>query len=266
MNKIVLHALSILIFSVTHAQGVWTQKADYGGLPRAFGAGFSIGDMGYIGSGANQKDFWEWNSLTDTWTQIADFGGVLRRDATGFSVGNKGYIGTGTSGGWPNYFYYNDLWEWDQSTNSWSKMSDLPAKGRFSSFGFTISNKGYIGTGKDSLGYLLNDFWEFDPANDVWMQKADFGGGGRFFAIGFGVAGKGFAGLGYNGFSKMKDFWMYDTLTNTWAKITDFPGGERTQAVAFSIEDTGYVGLGWNESTPTIFYKNFCLQFLIFQD
>src|SRR5207245_4964031 len=94
----------------------WTQKADFGGLPRQHAAGFSIGTKGYIGTGdthiddtGDTKDFWEYDPVTDTWTRKANFG-TARGSAVGFSIGSKGYIGTGSEN---NITLYNDFWEYD---------------------------------------------------------------------------------------------------------------------------------------------------------
>jgi len=72
--------------------------------------GFSIGNKGYIGTGIGgnlNKDFWEWNKLSDQWKEIANFEGKARASAIGFSIGNKGYIVTGGTGG----TVFKDFWE-----------------------------------------------------------------------------------------------------------------------------------------------------------
>ncbi|MGZ4159118.1 MAG: T9SS type A sorting domain-containing protein, partial [Bacteroidia bacterium] len=40
---------------------VWTQKADFAGLERKHAVAFSIGSKGYMGTGMNYKDFWEYD-------------------------------------------------------------------------------------------------------------------------------------------------------------------------------------------------------------
>jgi hypothetical protein len=43
--------------------------------------------------------------------------------------------------------------------------------------GFSIGNKGYLGTGLDhDYPSYKKDFWEYDPVANAWTQKADFGG------------------------------------------------------------------------------------------
>jgi len=147
------------------ALNTWTQKADFGGGERWDAVGFSIGDKGYIGTGlygpSHYKDFWEYNPALNTWTQKADFGGGERCSAVGFSIGNKGYIGTG------KYIYtstssthYKDFWEYDPALNTWTQKSDFGGGERWDAVGFSIGDKGYIGTGGSSVE---KDFWEYNP-------------------------------------------------------------------------------------------------------
>ena len=103
--------LSILIslfafIQAVQAQNTWLQKAYYPGTGVFRTSGFSIGNYGYIGTGAAPYtvDFWAYDPTNDTWTQKADFGGPTRYDAIGLSIGNKGYIGTGCLKGFNGIF------------------------------------------------------------------------------------------------------------------------------------------------------------------
>jgi hypothetical protein len=119
------------------------------------------------------------------------------------------------------YVGVNDFWEYDPTSNIWTKKADFNRLKAFA-VGFSINGKGYIGTGvsdtvsQDGNG-ATKDFWEYDPAADTWTQKADFGGGTRFWATGFSIGSKGYIGTGeafysqYTGVSgPKKDFWEYD--------------------------------------------------------
>lgn len=101
----------------------WTQKADFAGQKRICPCSFSIGKVGYMGTGQDTtgscnttKDFWSYDMDSDTWTQIPDLTGEIREGAVGFSIGNlKGYVATGhTYPGSPTF--EKDLWEYDPST------------------------------------------------------------------------------------------------------------------------------------------------------
>ena len=234
----------------------WTQKADLGlstpngPMQRFGGVSFSIDSKGYFGTGTYQsyeKDFWEYDSATDTWTQKADFGGSARQNAAGFSVNGKGYIGTGYDGS-----FKKDFWEYNPSTNAWTQKADFGGVQRAEAVGFSINGKGYLGTG-DS-GSARKDFWEYDPNTDRWTQKADYAEE-RYQAVGFSMGGKGYIGTGRIGFTYKNDFWEYNPTTNTWTKKADFAGGGRRNAVGLSINGKGYIGTGSDGSYKNDFWE-----------
>jgi len=232
------------------ATDVWTQKADFGGAARSDAVGFSIDTKGYIGTGGTAfvcfKDFWEWDQTTNIWTQRMDFQGDARIFAVGFSIGSKGYIGTGCNISSSNVTnYLNDFWEWDQTTNKWTQKAYFSGGPRDNAVGFSIGNKGYIGTGND--GYFssyLNDFWEWDQAADNWTPKASFGGGARIAAVGFSIGCKGYIGTGISRLGFFKDFWEWDPGTNKWNQQADLISTSNNSAVGFSIGNSGYIGTG----------------------
>ena len=153
--------------------------------------------------------------------------------------------------------------------DTWTQKTDLGGSGRYSSAGFSIGSKGYIGTGVinnnnyNNCGcfsngssitciscymetYDLADFWEYDSTSDTWTQKADFGGGTRDFAVGFSIGGKGYMGTGEGELYPYykNDFWEYDPASNTWTQKADFGGAARGEATGFSIGGKGYIGTG----------------------
>jgi uncharacterized protein (TIGR02145 family) len=235
----------------------WTQKANFGGSPRFWAIGFSIGTKGYIGTGFNNNgcfnDFWEYDTATNAWTQKANFGGSPRYMAVGFNIGAKGYIGTGYTCASQST---NDFWEFDPTTNIWTQKANFGGTSRHSAVGFSIGDKGYIGTGVNSSFITMNDFWEFDPNNNSWIQKANFGGIARVLAVGFSIGDKGYIGIGKDQNSNFyNDFWEYNTSTDSWTQKTNFGGASRGYAVGFAIGPNGYIGTGWNEGPS--FFKDF---------
>jgi N-acetylneuraminic acid mutarotase len=253
---------TILLFAIllaaglttSRAQDTWTQKADFGGHVRYYAVGFSIGSKGYIGTGydagcCDLNDLWEYDPATDVWIQKADFGGAARNRAAGFSIGTKGYIGTGFDEESP-YSQRNDFWEYDPATNTWTQKADFGGTARSSAVGFSIANKGYIGTGFD-VDSPRNDFWEYDPDIDTWIQKADFGGTARYAAVGFSIGTKGYIGTGSN-YDYKNDFWEYDPATDTWTQRSNFGGTARFSAVGFFIDNKGYIGQGQIQDYPQL--------------
>lgn len=240
----------------------WTQKADFAGNYRSNAVAFSIGSKGYLGTGNNgngyaTKDFWEYDPSINVWTQKADFGGAARYSAVGFSIEGKGYLGTGYSFISPKFYYFKDFWEYDPAANAWTEKADFGGTGRLSAVGFSIGQKGYIGTGND--GSYKNDFWEYNPATNIWARKADFKGTARHLAVGFSISNKGYIGTGTSGyypnFIYYKDFWEYNPVANNWTQKADFGGTGRLSAVGFSTTEKGYISTGgdysgnWNKDS-----------------
>jgi hypothetical protein len=237
-------------FDVTTSES-WTQKKGSGIYNQRGAIGFSIGDKGYYGPD-NSGGFWEYDPAINIWRQRANYPGTSHREAVSFSIGNKGYFGTGAEYSGNADVYKNDFWEYDPGTNAWTQKADFGGIGRMGALGFSIGNKGYIGTGiKNST--MLKDFWEYNPATDTWIQKTDFGGIARYYAVGFSVGSKGYIGTGRTNTLSSNDFWEYAPATDTWTQKANFGGGNRTFAVGFSIGDKGYIGTGDNGN---VVYQN----------
>src|SRR5438874_2713322 len=83
----------------------------------------------------------------NTWTQKANFGGSARFGAVGFSIGIKGYIGTGINGSCCPFNVLKDIWEYDPTTDTWTQKADFGGGLRGWAVGFSIGDKGYVGTG-----------------------------------------------------------------------------------------------------------------------
>lgn len=140
-----------------------------------------------------------------------------------------------------------------QCVDSWTQKADFGGTARFYAVGFSIGDKGYVGTGFD--GAETKDFWEYDPASDTWTQKADFGGTARYIAAGFSIGDKGYIGTGSASAGYEKDFWEYDTISNAWTQKADFGGTARRNATAFSIGDKGYIGTGYDVAYRKDFWE-----------
>src|SRR5205085_10906645 len=124
----------------------------------------------------------------------------------------------------------------DPATGVWSQKASLAQLGKTEAVGFSILNKGYVGTGRQAG--LTKDFWEYDPASNTWLQKADFGGSPREGAVGFSIGNKGYIRTGFDGATALNDFWEFDPATNSWTQKANF-FFNRYNAIGFSI---GYKG------------------------
>ncbi len=227
---------------------VWTQMADFAGGPRRDAIGFALDHKGYIGTGCSdalgfdeERDFWEYNPLTNTWIQKNDYAnGTNAGIFKAVSVASKthGYVIGGRRGNSP----IDEVWEYEPLSDTWIEKAPFPGGGRSDAMGFELHGKIYFGTGTDD-NFYRQDFWMYNPYVDTWVQKTDFPGDPRTSGIGFAAYHLGFIGLGTDGGYK-KDFWAYSDSTDTWRYINSFGGDERRGTASFSYNDAGYVCTG----------------------
>lgn len=136
--------------------------------------------------------------------------------------------------------------------NIWNKRASCGGSKRERGVSFSISSKGYIGLGQDTLNLMLNDFWEYDPATNSWTQKANFPGQARRDAAAFSIGTKGYVGTGMNNAdaflgTPLSDFWEYSPATNTWTSKAPFPGNSGMgtyYSTGFSLLGKGYFFCG----------------------
>ncbi len=258
MKKVLLLCsmfLSLNLFS----QGYWTQKADFGGTPKYWAVGFAINGKGYAGLGrgngfANSSDLWEYNPVTNAWIQKSSFPGGARYSSHVFVLNNRAYFCSGAywSGISGDYTPYNDVWEYNPATDTWTQKNNFPGPGRHDAFAFSYGGLGYLCFGQDDFQVTLNDLWEYNPTTDTWTQKASFPGTARSGGIQFGFGKYGYIGLGrdINAVS-LGDIWRYDCSQNTWTQMNNFPAASRTSASTFVTDFRAYAVCGYNFQTSS---------------
>ncbi|HIP36475.1 MAG TPA: T9SS type A sorting domain-containing protein [Crocinitomix sp.] len=207
------------------------------------------------------------------WTQKANFPNLARHRAASFAIGNKGYVGIGhTNGAGPN-IVFNDWWEFDPATNSWTQKADFPI-GNYGVSTFVIGNKGYMGGGNigngdfyeykpstnkwapipnppttpddetaftiNGKGYVLDDMnlYEFDPSTNNWTTKGTIPENG-WQTSSFVIDGKGYLKANNN-------LYEYKPLTDTWITRAPFPGLASSGSGAFAINNQGYIICGYD--------------------
>lgn len=243
-------------------QNNWSKLTDFpGSSPQGISLGFSVNGKGYVLPNAfiqNEnlvQEFWEFDPETNAWTKKSNPPATLiRSSACGFSIGTKLYIGTGEIYE-PVWTLYKDFWEWEQTTDTWTKKADFPGEPRAHASGFSIGDKGYMGLGGVvgmGGGPVYQDFWEYDPATDKWIRKADFPGSQQIGAVAFSAGNKGYVTAGWDIYAEStsyQDIWEWNQTENSWTMVGYFTGTPRTGAVGGSIGNWGYVIGGQNIST-----------------
>ncbi|HNW70239.1 MAG TPA: kelch repeat-containing protein [Bacteroidales bacterium] len=254
MKKTIAIFCSLFLTLNLFSQGYWTQKADFGGTPKYWAVGFAINGKGYAGLGRgsgfnNSSDLWEYNPVTNTWTQKSSFPGGARYSSHVFVINNKAYFCSGAywSGISGDYTPYNDVWEYNPATDTWTQKNNFPGPGRHDAFAFSFAGTGYLCFGQDDNQISLNDLWAYNPNTDTWTQKASFPGTARSGGIQFGFGKYGYIGLGRDSNAvSLGDVWRYDCSQNTWAQMANFPSASRTSSSTFVTDNRAYIVCGYN--------------------
>lgn len=175
----------------------------------------SLGNIGLVGCGFdgtnNTNIFYQFDGTN--WSTLANtYPGLQRAGAMSFVVNNQFYVVGGTnnniatndvyaystSGGWALKRYLRSV---SNSTESY----DYSGVSRSLGVGFTVSDKGYVVVG----GNTLTSCYEYNPADDTWTLKNPFLGSSRNNAVAFGIGNYGYVGLGYSGATRFNDFWRF---------------------------------------------------------
>ncbi|HTR27783.1 MAG TPA: kelch repeat-containing protein [Puia sp.] len=266
------------------AYGTWAQITDFPGQARSNAVGFSIGNTGYIGGGLANDGFTPLNDYYAYtpgagWIQIDSlvdqFGDSHPRyDAVAFSFDTTAYVLTGTD----NYNYFNDIYRYSPTTNTWIALPAMPGSKRSGAITWVYKGQGYLLTGytngsKWASGTQCYDMWRFNPGADTsWTRMHDIFNtnagtfddgytniirthGVGFIELGTSIGDKGYVTLGSLNNGDVTFTWEYDFATDLWTEKTPYEGTARTGAVAFSLQNQtrGFVATGLNQGSTAAF-------------
>ncbi|HEV3325081.1 MAG TPA: kelch repeat-containing protein [Puia sp.] len=273
------------------AYGSWTSITNFPGQPRSNAVGFTIGGTGYIGGGLANDGFTPLNDYYaytpgGGWRQIDSLVDQYgdshpRYDAVSFSFDTTAYVLTGTD----NYNYFNDIYRYSPTTNTWIALPAMPGSKRSGAITWMYNNRGYLVTGftngsKWASGTSCYDFWYFTPLSDTatnsWQRLHDiFNTNAATFDDGYTNIirqhGVGFVELAttngdcayitlgsVNG-GDVTFTWEYNFAQDLWNEKTPYEGTARTGAVGFSLSSQqgpnrrGFVATGLNQGSTAAF-------------
>lgn len=200
----------------------WTPKANYSASGNNVyrSAATACNGKGYLIGGRNSwssnSSISEYDPITNAWTLKAPFPGLPtssggRDGGAAFSTFNKVYFGTGRD----DSFFERDFWEFDPSTNTWTRKKDFPGSGRFCGVGFNINNLGFMGLGTD--GGFLKDFYYYDASTDQWNFANNFDGAGRRNAAAFVIGDSAYVTTGKSAGGTKQDLYVmyYENIEPT---------------------------------------------------
>ena len=270
MKKTLLN-IGFLLASTTLVFGQWVQKNNFPGGARTAAVSFVIGNDAYVGTGRNSndavlRDFWKYNSVSNTWVEIASLPAeaAAREGATAFSIDGKGYIGLGSNDKQSGAAeFYKDFWRYDPATNQWETIAEFPGRDRKNGISFVVDGKAYVGAGRwfvNTTSNYLEDFYAYDPAIDQWTIKEKVPQQGGASGVAFIVNNVGYFGTGkYRANDAPKDtnkddLFSYSFEKNEWTDtITDNNILSREEATAFVINGKAYIGGGLNRKDFVVY-------------
>ena len=158
----------------------------------------------------------------DTWTSKADMPTATSLHSAGV-VDGKIFIIGGTDNlfGWSDY--WSTVWEYDPTTDTWTRKADMPtARARLSTS--VVDGKIYAIGGSPRRDSEVAAVEVYDPVADTWTRMADIPRArnwhtsnvvnGKIYAIG---------GKIYPSETMVSTVEEYDPATDTWARKTDMP-------------------------------------------
>lgn len=252
--------------SGNNGYGAWTQVAS---MPRGryMASAFSIGSMGYVGTGfddstyTNLNDLYAFNTQANAWSQKANLPSlaIARQQAVGFALNGNGYIGTGKD---VNSNPLSDFYQYNPSADSWATATSYPGDKRYGAVAFTNNNLAYVVTGYNGSGTTSNDFFSFDGTNWTPLRAIanissdtyddNYTTIVRTNAVAFVINGWAYLTTGNN-----QNTWAYNISTDVWEQRTPYQKTTRAGAVGFSLGNYGYVGTGNASGTRTDNFSQF---------
>jgi N-acetylneuraminic acid mutarotase len=231
--------------------GTWVRKKDNAAQNfdvRANGIAFSVGNKGYYGMGYNGgttlKDLASYDAGSDIWKRLSD-GGLDFQSGIVMVINNKVYTGLGQAFSL-NPSIMKQIWEYDPSSDTWTRKKDFPGTARWAAIGISLGDKGYVGLGDPGGGSILRDWWEYDPAMDTWTQKKDNPSLKSLqWSAGFTVNGRLFVGI--SAYLQSNEWYEYIPSTDNWVRRADFPGRIIFSPASFVIGNKGYIAGGGEE-------------------
>jgi hypothetical protein len=161
-------------FEYSEAQDKWYSRTSYY-QEASHGIGFAAGGKGYFTFGMwIHRDIYEYSPANNNWAFKRELNSTvaglsnMRVNALAIPAGAKAYFGTGSNDASTWGEFYSDLYEFDPTTNTCNRLTDMPGKGRINAVGFFINGKLYAGTGLSSNPdhEWLSDFYEYDPEKE----------------------------------------------------------------------------------------------------
>lgn len=179
-----------------------------------------------------------------------------RFEPAGFIIKDKVYYATGHNNDADGYF--NDMHDFNLSTNLWESTISFPGSPRQNAVGATLNGNGFITMGYDD-NTAYSDSWEFDSTTLSWSPRAAFPGPLRHYQFSFIVNNRLYVGGGRNAFSQQyyDDLWEYDETSDIWTQKAPIPHAA-SRIFGFGTANKGFI-VGGTDSVSA--FLNTCYMY-----
>jgi N-acetylneuraminic acid mutarotase len=98
------------------------------------------------------------------WSTRTSLPDSTRGYGVGFSIGNYGYVGLGGGQRTHGWEYFNDFWQFDPSTDTWTRKADFPGNARICATTFVIGNNAYVvcGAENNTGSDMVSECWKYN--------------------------------------------------------------------------------------------------------
>lgn len=171
------------------------------------------------------------------WHEKNSFPGSYRFGALSFSTDENGFVGLGSDSDLRDL---KDIWKYNPSNDTWTRLNDFPGYKSFVHSSFVIESKVFVLVDSARNYFDFNpELWEYEIESDTWTKTettaADITGGDPYpyYSVYASVSyqSKGIVGIitdYYDGSSGYSNFKEYDPVSGEWENIiTNGYGGER---------------------------------------
>lgn len=179
----------------------WSSKADFPGVPRYGTHHFTIGGLGYVGSGNSGSalgpyvsDMYAYDPVSNTWVSKSALPGLARYGTSTITAIGHAFVFGGLMS---NQQHTGDIYEYDALSDSWTLRAPLPGSTRTYAMALSYSSEGAIVAGKSGAGQNIYDGFRYWPSNNSWAAIPDYPGESGWVGATMAINGRSFGGLGY---------------------------------------------------------------------
>lgn len=189
-----------------------------------------FGGTSYDSQEIGLSDVWMYDPALNTWLQGSDAPMTRAAHVAVWDTQNNQMILYGGESYYGSYYYYQDTWTYNPTTDTWTQRADGPTKRAWATGVWdSVHNQMIMFGGYDhSTDSALGDTWAYVPSTDTWVRKAD-GPGARHAHMAVWNSRDntmivfGGRSLTYGEYGWWTDTWIYDPGKDQWYQKADIP-------------------------------------------